>query len=148
MISNFNQGDIFLIISFHSDEKISQKWSHEDFTSVWNRLTCWLSKDILRRRWIVSGVTKSWTVANLGNTWAMTIFSCFKMFKSSWRFHKWKIKLRKYFLFLRELHLNKERQIFTIRKRILVIGSPCVKKQPSHFKLQAMRYFPNHFPSH
>ena len=77
MISNFNQGDIFQIISPHSDEKIWKKLSDEDFTSVKNRLICWLSKDVLRRRWIVSGVTKPYTVVNFGNTLAMTIFFFF-----------------------------------------------------------------------
>ena len=147
MISNFNQGDIFQITSPHSTEKKWQKCSHEDFTSVWNRLTCWLSKDVLRRRWIVSGVTKPWTVANFGNTLPMTIFFFLKMFKFWWRFHKWNKKPRKCFFFLRYLDLNRERQILTVRNWILVIGSPCVIKQPSYFKLQSARYFPNNFSS-
>ena len=75
--------------------------SHEHFDSVWNRLTCWLSKDVLRRRWIVSGVTKPWTVANFENTLPMTIVVFLKMFEIWWRFHKWKKKPRKCFLFLR-----------------------------------------------
>ena len=30
---------------------MNSEWrDHEDSTSVWNRLTCWLSKDVLRRR--------------------------------------------------------------------------------------------------
>ena len=130
MISNLNHGDIFEIISPHSDEKIWSKCSHEDFTSVWYRLTCWLSKDVLRRRWIVSGVTKPWTVANFGNTLAMTIFFFWKIFEIWWRFHKCNKKPRKYFLFLRELDLNRERRILTIPNRILVLGSPCVNKNP------------------
>ena len=147
MISNFNQGDIFQIISPHSDEKIWYKSSHEDFTTVNNRLTCWLSKDVLRRRWIVSGVTKPYTVVNFGNTLAMTLFFFLKIFKIWWRFRKWHKKLRKCFFFLRELDLNRERQILTIRNRILVIGSPCVNKQTYDFKLQPRIYFPNHFSS-
>ena len=101
MISNFNQGDIFQIISAHSDEKIWSNCSHEDFTSVWYRLTCWLSKDVLRRRWIVSGVTKPWTVANFGKPLAMTMFFFLKLFKIWWRSHKWNKKRRKCFWFLR-----------------------------------------------
>ena len=147
MMSNFNQVEIFQMISSHSDQKIWEKCSHEDFISVWIRLTCWLSKDVLRRRWIVSGVTKPWKVANFGNTLAMTIFFFLKMFQIWWRFHKWNKKARKYFLFLRELDLNSERQILTIRNRILVIGSPCLNKQPYDLKLQSERYFPNHFSS-
>ena len=97
---NFNQGDVFQSISPHSDGKIWQKCSHEDFASVWNRLPFWLSKDVLRRHWIVSGVTKPWTVANFLNTLAMTIFFFLKMFKIWWRFHKWNTKPGKCFLFL------------------------------------------------
>ena len=50
----------------------------ENFTSVGNRLTCLLSKDVLRRRWIVSAVTNTWTLANFGNTLAMTILFFFE----------------------------------------------------------------------
>ena len=145
MISNFNQGDIFQIISLHSDEKIWWKCSHEDFTSVWNGLTCWMSKKVLRRRWIVSGVTKPWTVANFGKTLATTIFFILKPFKIWWSFQKWNKKLRKCFFFLRSLYLHREQQILTISKRILVISSTWVSKQPYNFKLQSGRYFPNHF---
>ena len=101
MISNFNQGDIFQIISTHKCWKIWWKCPQESFTCVWNRLTCWLSKDLLRGRWIVSGVTKPWAVANLGNALAMRTFLCLKLVKIWWRFHKWNKKPRKYFLFLR-----------------------------------------------
>ena len=106
---------------------VNKKCSHGVFTSVWNRLTCWLSKDVLRRCWIVSGVTKPWTVVNFGNTLAMTIFFFSEMLENWWRFHKWNKKPRKCFLFFWELDLNRERQILTIRNRILVIGSPCEK---------------------
>ena len=146
MIWNFNQGDIFQIISPHSDEKIWQKCSHEDFASVWNNLTCWLSKEVLRQRWIVSGVTKPWTVANLGKTLATTIFYFLKMFKIWWRFHEWNKTPGKCFLLLRELDLHRERQILTIPNRIFVIASPCFNKQPYDFKLQSGIYFQNNFP--
>ena len=95
----------------------------------------------------MSGVTNTWTVANFGNTLAMRIFFFLKMFKIWWRFHKWNKKPRKSFLFLRLLDLNKDRQILTIRNRILVIGSPCVNKQHHDFKYQSGRYFPNYFSS-
>ena len=103
--------------------------------------------DVLRRRWIVSGVTKAWTVANFGNTLVMTIFFFWKMLEIWWRFHKWNKNSRKCFFFLRELDLNRERQILTIRNRILVIGRPWVKKQPCDSKLQSERCFPNYFSS-
>ena len=102
-------------------------WS---FYLFWYHLKCWLSTDVLRRRWIVSGVTKPSTVATFGNTLAMTIFFSWKMFEIWWRFHKWYKNSRKCFFFLRELDFNRERQILTIQNRILVIGSPCVKKNP------------------
>ena len=101
MISNFNHGDIFQIISPHSDEKKWYKCSHEEFSSVCYRLTCWLSKDVFRRRWIMSAVTRRWTVANFGNTLAMTIFFFLKLFKICWTSHKWNKKRRKCFCFLR-----------------------------------------------
>ena len=147
MTSNFNQGDIFQIISPHSDEKICENCSHEDFTSIWNRLTSWLSKDVLRVRWIVSGVTKPRTVANFGNTLAMRIFFFMKILKIWWRFHQWNEKPRKCFLFLRKLDLKRERKILTIRNRILVIGSARVSKQATDVNLQSGRNFPNHFSS-
>ena len=143
LISNFNQGDIFQIISPHSYGKTWPKYSHEEFTSISNRLTCWMSKDVLRRRWIVIGVTNPWTVANFGNTIAMTIFFFMKMFKILWRFHKWNKKPGNSFSFLRWLDLNREQPIVTTRNRILVIASRCVNKQPYDFKLQSGRYFPN-----
>ena len=122
-------------------------FSHEDFDSVENRLTCWLSKDVLRRRWKVTGVTKPWRVANFENTLPMTIIFCLKMFEIRWRFHKWNKKPRKCFFFWRQLDLNKERQILTIRNKILVIGSPCVNKQPNDWKIQSGRFFPKYFSS-
>ena len=121
--------------------------SQEDFTSIWNRLTCWLSKYVLRRRWIMSGVTKRYTVVNFGNTLAMRIFFSLKMFEIWWRFHKWNKISRKCFLFLRQMNLNRERQTRTIRDRILVIGSPCFEKQSYNSKLQSGRCFQNYFSS-
>ena len=45
------------------------------------------------------------------------------------------------------MHLNRERQILTIRNRILVIGSNCVNKHRYDFKFQEGTNFPNHFIS-
>ena len=104
-------------------------------------------KDVLRRRWIVSGVTKPCTVAKLGNTLAMRIFFFLDMWKIWWRFHKWNKEPTKCFLFLKWLDLNKERHILTIRNRILVISGPWGNKQPYVSKLQSGRCFPNYFSS-
>ena len=93
----------------------------------------------------MNGLTKSKAVFNFGNTLAMRIFFFMEMFKIWWRFHKWNKTLRKSLLFLRELHLNREPKIFSIRKRMHVIGSPCVNKHPYDFKLQSGRYFRNDF---
>ena len=89
-----------------------------------------------KRRFSETGLTKFLTTCNFGNTLAMTIFFFFKMFKIWLRFHKRNKKLRKSFLFLRQLHSNKERQLLEFWKRMLVIGSHCVKKHPYDFKLQ------------
>ena len=89
-----------------------------------------MSKDVLTLRWILSGVTKPWTVANFANTLPMTIFFFLKMFQIWSRFHKCNKTPRKCFLFLRKLDLSRERQVLTIQNRILVIASPCVNKNP------------------
>ena len=39
-----------------------------------------------------------------------------------------KKKIRKYFSFLRQLHLKKLQHIATVKKRLLIIGSQCVNK--------------------
>ena len=90
-------------------------------------------------------MTKPWTVVNFGNTLAMTILFFFKMFKIYGDSLNGIKNRENVFLFLRWLDLPRERQILTITNRILVIGSPCVSKQPYDFKLQSGRYFPNHF---
>ena len=77
----------------------------------------------------------------------MTIFFYLKMFKISCVFHELNKKLGKRFLFLRDVHLSRERQILTIRKRTLVIGIQCVNKHPRDFKLHQGTNFPNHFDS-
>ena len=115
--------------------------------TVWDILTCWLSKDALKRRFLESVLTKFLTFCNFGKTLAMTIFICLKMFKVWCRFNKWNKKSRKSFSFLTQLHLNRERQIVTIQNRILVIRSECVDKHPYDSKLQQGRYFPSHLHS-
>ena len=122
-------------------------FSHDDFTNVLERLTCWPSKDVVRRRSLVSGLTNSYRVDNFGNTLAMTIYFFLKMFKIWWRFRKWKKKHRKCVLFLRLYQFNRERDILTLWNIILVIASPCVNKHPYDFQLQSGRCFPNHFTS-
>ena len=75
------------------------KCSHADFTSVGDPLTCWLSKEVLRRRFFESLLTKLLTVCKFGNNLAITIFFFLKMFKIWWRFQKRNKKIRKKFFF-------------------------------------------------
>ena len=75
------------------------------------------------------------------------MFFSLKMFKIWCRFHKLNKKFRKSFSFLTQVHLSRDRQIVTIQKRILVIGSQCVDKHPYHFKPQYGRCFPTQSPS-
>ena len=100
-ISNLNKGDIFQITFCQSDEKICKKCFHADFTSVWDPSTCWLSKKILKRRFLESSLTKSLRVCSFRNTLAMTIFFFLKILKIGWRFQKKKKKWRGTFSFLR-----------------------------------------------
>ena len=129
-ISNFNRRDIFQIIRPESDQKIWSECCHADFTSVWNHLTCWLSKDVLKQRFLESGLSKSLTFSNRENTLAIMIIFFSKIFKIWWRYHKWNKTWRKCFSFLRYLHLNRELHILTIPNRKLVTESQCVKKHP------------------
>ena len=55
-------------------------------------------------------------------------------------------KLRKYFWFLARYDFNREREILTLRNRILGIASPCVNKLPYDFKPQSGIYFQKSFP--
>ena len=72
-ISQITKRDILKISFSQSDQKIWQKGSREDFTSVWNPLTSWLSKGILKQRFLESDLTKFFTVCKFGNMLAMTI---------------------------------------------------------------------------
>ena len=80
MISNFNKGAIFQIISPQRDEK-SDKSSLMQISEVFGTLACCLSNDALKRRFLLSCLTKSLIVCNFGNTLAMTIFVLLEMFE-------------------------------------------------------------------
>ena len=66
-----------------SDEKIWSKCSHAPFSRVYEPLTCWISKGVLKRCFLESGLNKSLTVCNFRNKVAITIILFFKMFKIS-----------------------------------------------------------------
>ena len=127
IISNFQKGDVFEVILVRSDQKIWSKYSLADFTIVCHPLTCWISKEVLKRRFLESGLTKSLTVFNFRNSIAMTIIFYWKMFKIWWWFHKWNKKMRKSYLFLREFHLNRELYISRLPKGIVLFASHCLK---------------------
>ena len=129
-ILNLKKGESFQIIRPESDQKIWSECCHADFTSVWDHLTCWLSKDVLKQRFLESGLSKSLTFSNCENTLAIMIIFFSKIFKIWWRYHKWNKTWRKCFSFLRYLHLNRELHILTILNRILVTDSQCVNKYP------------------
>ena len=63
------------------------------FASNWDTFTCWLSKDVPKRGFSQSGMTKFFTVCNFGNILAMTIILFFKMFKIFCRLQKWNKQL-------------------------------------------------------
>ena len=66
-------GDIFQINFSQNDENTWQKRSHRDFGSIFDNLTCWVSKCFLKQRFLESFLTKIFTVCNFRNTLAMTI---------------------------------------------------------------------------
>ena len=88
-----------------------------------------MSKDLLKRRYLESGLTKTLTVCNFGNTLAMTMTFFLKCLMYDEHSKKGKKNGEKSVWSLRSYHLNTELQIPTIPKRIPVIGSQCVKKE-------------------
>ena len=66
-----------------------------------DHLTSWLSKNVLKRPFLESGLTNSLTVCNFGNTLGMTKFFSQKIFEIWCRFHKLNKKFREKFFFLR-----------------------------------------------
>ena len=58
-------------------------------------LTCWLSKDSLKRCFLKSGLTKTFRVYNFRKKVAMTIISFLEMFKIWCRFNKLNKKIGK-----------------------------------------------------
>ena len=98
-IEHITKGDIFQVSVSHSDEKVWWKCSYADFTRLWVSLTCWLSKEFLKRCFSKSGLTKSFTVCNFGNKVTRTIIFFFKMFKISCTFQQWNKKVWRNFRF-------------------------------------------------
>ena len=103
------------------------------FKQCLGRLTCSLSKGVLKRRVLGIGLTKFFVVCHFGNTLTTRVTSFSKMFKTWFRLQKSIKKFREFFLFLRELHFYWLQQILTITKKKLAIGSQCVNKQSLDF---------------
>ena len=62
--------------------------------SIWDAFACWLSKRVLKKRFLESGLSKIVNVSNLENTFAMSIILFFKTFKIWFRIQKGNKKLR------------------------------------------------------
>ena len=129
-IANITKRDIFQISFPQCDEKLWSKCFHADFTDVCNPLTSWLLKGVLKRSFLDICLTMSVPLLNSSNKLLATIIFFFKMSKNWCKFQICIEKMRKRFSFFRQLHSNWERQILTIPKRILPIGSQCVIKYP------------------
>ena len=71
------------------DKKTWWKCSHAYFTRVGDLLICWLSKVVLERCFLESGLTTFFTFCNFRNKVGMAIIFFFKMFKIWCRFQKW-----------------------------------------------------------
>ena len=77
------------------NEAISQKSCSAYFSSVWDPLTRWVLKGILKSSVWEIKVTRSFRVNNFGDSWATSLTSFFKILKIWWRFQKWNKKLIK-----------------------------------------------------
>ena len=74
------RAEIFQINFPEFDEKHDKSALMEISQVFWTLSHCSLSKCVLKQRFLESGVTKIFTVSNLGNTLAMRIMFFFKMF--------------------------------------------------------------------
>ena len=80
-ISSNTRGDIFQINFPENDKKTWQKCSHGNSRSICDAFTCSLSKRVLKRRFLESGLTKIFTVCNFANTLTVTIMFFSKCLK-------------------------------------------------------------------
>ena len=92
---------IFQTNFLEKDEETWSKCSRGDFSSIWDAFTCWLSRRVLKRRFLESGLTKIFKVCNFGKTLAMTMVLFFKRFKIWCKFQKCNKKCWKFFWFFR-----------------------------------------------
>ena len=67
-ISDLTKRDIFRLYLYQSDEEAEWKFSSVDFCSVWETLTRWLAKDVLKQDLLCIQVSTFFRVINFGNT--------------------------------------------------------------------------------
>ena len=80
-ISSNVRGDVFQIKFLENDGKLWQNLSHGDLASIWDAVTCWLLKRVLKRHFFESGLNRIFTASNFRNTLAMTIILFSKYLK-------------------------------------------------------------------
>ena len=85
---NIANRNFFQVYLANSEQKIWWKCCHSGFISVWDALTCSLSKGALKRDYPNITLAMFLTLYNFGNTLAMNVIWFCKMFKICWRFQK------------------------------------------------------------
>ena len=93
-ILHITKRDFFWLNFFHRNQWISLRCCRSDFTSVSDRLPCYLSKGPLKRDFLDLYLTTFSEVRKFVNTQAMTVIFVFQMFKIESTFRKSKKKLR------------------------------------------------------
>ena len=129
-VEHITKGDIFKTRVSHSDEKIWWKCSYASFTRLWDSVTCWLAKEILKWCFLKSGLTKSFTVCNFRNKVAMRISFLFIMFKIWCGFENWNKKIKKFVGFIDKI-ISIGDDIFTqSRTEYLSLAVDLLRKTP------------------
>ena len=80
-ISDITHTELFELIFFHADQKISQKYCHADLSSVSVPLTCWLSISVPTRGFLGIYVTPLFVVYNFRNKSPLRLISSSKYSK-------------------------------------------------------------------
>ena len=91
--------DFLQVNCLHSDQWITQRCYRSNFNNVWASLPCCFLKDPLKLNFSQIDLTMFFVVRNFGNTSAMRVICCFKMFKIETRFQKFRKKSIKSFWF-------------------------------------------------
>ena len=105
-ILHITQTDFFNRNYLKRDQEIWLRGCCSAWNSASARLPCHLWKGALKRDFLDIYLTMYFGVPELKNTSAMIVIFFLKMFQIEWKFTKCQKKLRKYFLFLRRMHLK------------------------------------------